>query len=112
MQPCRVGCDAAACATSCTATPPSGSDAPCCAVSFVKSTPLGDERPRDVCTTCGFVDYKNPKVVVAAVIVRGAGVLLCRRAIEPAAGKWGFPQGAFIVLAPFLRGYTCCMSSC
>lgn len=72
-------------------------DAPRCAVSFAKETPPGDERQRDVCTTCGFVDYKNPKVVVAALIVRGDAVLLCRRAIEPAAGRWGFPQGALFV---------------
>jgi hypothetical protein len=72
-------------------------DAPRCALSFAKETPPGDERQRDVCTTCGFVDYKNPKVVVAALIVRGDAVLLCRRAIEPAAGRWGFPQGALFV---------------
>lgn len=88
MQP---RCDrAVCCAADATA------DAPRCAVSFAKETPPGDERPRDVCTTCGFVDYKNPKVVVAALIVRGDAVLLCRRAIEPAAGRWGFPQGTLL----------------
>ena len=90
MQPGRVACDAAA--GTCAAGA-NDSGKPCCAVSFAKATPPGDERQRDVCTTCGFVDYKNPKVVVAAVVVRGRSVLLCKRAIEPSAGKWGFPQG-------------------
>lgn len=36
--------------------------------SFVKRVPPGgDERERDVCSTCGFVDYKNPKVVVGCL---------------------------------------------
>ena len=34
---------------------------------FGKKTPAGDERERDVCLTCGFVDYRNPKVVVGCV---------------------------------------------
>jgi ADP-ribose pyrophosphatase YjhB (NUDIX family) len=93
------------------ATPP---PPPRLAPSFALATPPGDERPRAVCTSCGFVDYKNPKVVVAALVVSSpqkaqtaiiddaararatahlGRVLLCRRAIEPSAGKWGFPQG-------------------
>ena len=66
MQPrcCRSVC----CAADATA------DAPRCAVSFAKETPPGDERQRDVCTTCGFVDYKNPKVVVAASSARRASM--------------------------------------
>ena len=99
--PGRAVCDAGA--VTCAAGL-SSADKPCCAVSFVKATPPGDERQRDVCTTCGFVDYKNPKVVVATVVVRGRSVLLCKRAIEPSAGKWGFPQGAaaasYVQLAP------------
>ena len=90
MQSGRVACSAAA--GTCAAVS-NDNGTPCCAVSFVKATPPGDERQRDVCTTCGFVDYKNPKVVVAAVVVRGSSVLLCKRAVEPSAGKWGFPQG-------------------
>lgn len=36
--------------------------------SFVKCVPPGgDERERDVCRTCGFIDYKNPKVVVGCL---------------------------------------------
>ena len=37
--------------------------------SFQRAVPPGDARERDVCTTCGFVDYRNPKVVVGSVAV-------------------------------------------
>ena len=59
---------------------------------FTKLVPEGDERERDVCESCGFVDYRNPKVVVGAVSTWEGRVLLCRRGIEPRVGKWGFPQ--------------------
>ncbi|KAL7545781.1 hypothetical protein ACHAWF_009128 [Thalassiosira exigua] len=57
--------------------------------------PEGDERERHVCgdPDCGHVSYQNPKVVVGAVCTHEDRVLLCRRAIEPCAGKWGYPQG-------------------
>jgi len=38
-------------------------------VKFEREVPAGDERERDVCVTCGFVDYRNPKVVVGSVPV-------------------------------------------
>mmetsp|Transcript_20849 Transcript_20849/g.32089 ORF Transcript_20849/g.32089 Transcript_20849/m.32089 type:complete len:305 (-) Transcript_20849:109-1023(-) len=59
--------------------------------------PEGDERERACCTdpSCGFVSYQNPKVVVGAIcyLKEEHKVLLCRRAIEPCKGKWGYPQG-------------------
>lgn len=57
--------------------------------------PEGDERERNVCTNtdCGHVHYQNPKVVVGAICTYKDRVLLCQRAIEPCAGKWGYPQG-------------------
>lgn len=70
-----------------------------CEVCGSKTTvriPEGDERERHVCTSddCGHVSYRNPKVVVGAVCTTHDGrVLLCKRAIEPCAGKWGYPQG-------------------
>lgn len=60
---------------------------------FVKTIPAGDTRERQVCSSCGFVDYANPKVVVGAVAVQDGRVLLCRRAIEPRAGFWTIPAG-------------------
>mmetsp|Transcript_34745 Transcript_34745/g.75350 ORF Transcript_34745/g.75350 Transcript_34745/m.75350 type:complete len:255 (+) Transcript_34745:89-853(+) len=57
--------------------------------------PDGDERERSVCSNpeCGHITYQNPKVVVGAVCTFKDEVLLCQRAIEPCAGKWGYPQG-------------------
>jgi len=57
--------------------------------------PDGDERERHVCTdpTCGHIAYQNPKIVVGAVCTYNDKVLLCKRAIEPCIGKWGYPQG-------------------
>jgi ADP-ribose pyrophosphatase YjhB (NUDIX family) len=57
--------------------------------------PPGDERERHVCgnSSCGHVAYQNPKVVVGAICTYADRVLLCQRAIEPCAGKWGYPQG-------------------
>ena len=57
--------------------------------------PEGDERERHVCSDpdCGHIHYLNPKVVVGAICTYKDQVLLCQRAIEPCAGKWGYPQG-------------------
>jgi ADP-ribose pyrophosphatase YjhB (NUDIX family) len=55
--------------------------------------PDGDNRERLVCDSCGFVLYRNPKVVVGAVIEHEGTVLLCRRAIDPRKGYWTIPAG-------------------
>ncbi len=61
--------------------------------SFSKLVPEGDNRPREVCDTCGYVAYDNPKIVVGSVVASGGRVLLCRRAIEPRHGFWTLPAG-------------------
>ncbi|MEM9013626.1 MAG: NUDIX hydrolase [Pseudomonadota bacterium] len=60
---------------------------------FVQQIPPGDEQTRSVCGHCGFVDYKNPKIVVGSVAVWNDTILLCRRAIEPRRGFWTIPAG-------------------
>ncbi len=60
---------------------------------FVRQIPDGDTRERLVCATCGHIDYRNPKIVVGAVVSQGGNVLLCRRAIEPRRGFWTLPAG-------------------
>jgi len=61
---------------------------------FERRVPDGDTHERDVCVTCGFIAYQNPKIVVGSVVVSDDGrVLLCRRAIEPRAGFWTLPAG-------------------
>ena len=56
-------------------------------------TPPGDTRPRQVCDSCGFVHYINPRMVVGALSVWREKILLCRRAIEPRVGFWTLPAG-------------------
>jgi len=60
---------------------------------FTNAVPAGDTRERAVCSTCGFIDYANPRVVVGAVVVDAGRILLCRRAIEPRRGFWTLPAG-------------------
>ena len=60
---------------------------------FVRSIPAGDNRERQVCSTCGYIAYENPKIVVGSVVAEHGRVLLCRRAIEPRQGFWTLPAG-------------------
>jgi 8-oxo-dGTP diphosphatase len=45
------------------------------------------------CASCGAVHYFNAKPCAGAVVVRDGRVLLGRRAIEPALGRWDLPGG-------------------
>lgn len=62
---------AASSSSSPTPTPtPCDGEPPLVTPSFEKCVPPGgDERERDVCFTCGFIDYRNPKVVVGCLPV-------------------------------------------
>ena len=60
---------------------------------FVRQIPDGDTREREVCATCGHIDYQNPKIVVGSVVSHRGRVLLCRRAIDPRRGFWTLPAG-------------------
>lgn len=62
-------------------------------MAFERKIPDGDSLEREVCLTCGFVAYENPKIVVGAVVAHEGKVLLCRRAIEPRSGFWTLPAG-------------------
>lgn len=58
-----------------------------------QQVPEGDNRPRHVCTDCGTIHYRNPKVVTGCIPVWQDQVLLCRRAIKPRYGLWTLPAG-------------------
>ncbi len=60
---------------------------------FTYAIPAGDTRERAICSTCGFIDYANPRIVAGAVVADAGKVLLCRRAIEPRSGFWTLPAG-------------------
>ncbi|MBA2634442.1 MAG: NUDIX hydrolase [Chloroflexi bacterium] len=51
-----------------------------------------DHRPRLVCPT-GHVTWRNPRIVVGTLPVRGGRVYLARRAIEPGLDRWTYPGG-------------------
>ena len=63
------------------------------APNFTMTIPEGDDRERAVCDRCGFIDYRNPKIVVGSVALWKEKILLCRRAIVPRSGYWTLPAG-------------------
>lgn len=52
-----------------------------------------NEPRRLVCQTCAFIFYQDPKVVAGTVFTLEGGIVLLRRGVEPALGKWVFPGG-------------------
>lgn len=68
-------------------------DKPALEPAFDMRIPPAEDRERAVCAHCGFIDYRNPKLVVGSVVERSGRILLCRRAIEPRKGFWTLPAG-------------------
>jgi ADP-ribose pyrophosphatase YjhB (NUDIX family) len=66
---------------------------PSCAAPLVERIPDGDHLPRAVCTACGAIHYRNPKLIAGCVPEREGRILICRRAIEPRRGFWTIPAG-------------------
>lgn len=53
---------------------------------------MGKQR-LSACPACDRIFFRNPKVVVAALIEDDGRVLLVQRDIEPGRGLWGLPGG-------------------
>ena len=53
----------------------------------------GHESGFPVCKSCGRISYLDPKLAGAAMIEIDDKLLLVRRGIQPAYGKWSFPSG-------------------
>jgi ADP-ribose pyrophosphatase YjhB (NUDIX family) len=51
------------------------------------------EPERLVCPGCAFVFYLDPKVAACTISMVDGGIVLVKRSIEPALGKWVFPGG-------------------
>jgi ADP-ribose pyrophosphatase YjhB (NUDIX family) len=51
------------------------------------------EPKRLVCQVCSFIFYQDPKVVAGTVFMLDRGIVLLKRGVEPALGKWVFPGG-------------------
>lgn len=64
-----------------------------CASPLKVAVPPGEDKARHLCTACGAVHYRNPKVVVGCIPVDAGRILLCKRAIEPQRGLWTVPAG-------------------
>lgn len=52
-----------------------------------------DSRPRQICTICGRIHYRNAKPCAGALVERDGDLLLVKRAIEPYRGCWDIPGG-------------------
>jgi ADP-ribose pyrophosphatase YjhB (NUDIX family) len=53
----------------------------------------GESRVHPVCSSCGYIYFLNPKVVAGSLPIQAGRVILFRRGIEPAYGRWTFPAG-------------------
>jgi ADP-ribose pyrophosphatase YjhB (NUDIX family) len=66
---------------------------PLCGASMESRMVLPENSLRKVCTQCGFVLFPGPKLVAGCLVIDAGRVLLLRRGIAPALGKWTFPGG-------------------
>ena len=66
---------------------------PRCAGTLTPRVVKSNEPERLVCEKCSFIFYQDPKVVAGTICTLDGGVVLLRRGIEPAMGKWVFPGG-------------------
>lgn len=66
---------------------------PSCGAPVTRRIPEGDHLPRSVCTGCGTIHYRNPKLIAGCVPEHEGRILVCRRAIEPRRGFWTIPAG-------------------
>ena len=55
--------------------------------------PSDDNLHRDVCHSCGYIDYENPKNIVGVLASINGEILLCKRNIEPRKNYWTVPAG-------------------
>lgn len=52
-----------------------------------------EDTVRPCCESCGHVVFLDPKIAAAALILTEGKLVLVRRGIEPAVGRWAFPSG-------------------
>lgn len=66
---------------------------PRCGGTLDKRQIKANEPRRLVCVNCSFIFYQDPKVVAGTLFTLDGGIVLLRRGVEPALGKWVFPGG-------------------
>lgn len=64
-----------------------------CGESVTQRIPEGDNRPRYVCDACEVIHYQNPRIIAGCLPIHQDKILLCKRSINPRAGKWTLPAG-------------------
>ncbi len=64
---------------------------PVCAARLERREKHGAIRP--VCPSCSYVHFYDPKVAAITLIEQNGQVLLARRAMNPARGRWTLPGG-------------------
>ena len=52
-----------------------------------------EERTRPYCGDCGYVVFLDPKLAVVVLVSQRDKLVMVRRDIEPAIGRWSFPSG-------------------
>ena len=66
---------------------------PKCGGDLDKKVVKTNEPRRLVCRACSFIFYQDLKVVAGTVFTLNGGIVLLKRGVEPAIGKWVFPGG-------------------
>lgn len=66
---------------------------PLCGARLERRPVPPENKLEQVCPGCDFIYYLGQKVVAGTIPADGGRVLLTRRAIHPAHGKWTFPGG-------------------
>jgi 8-oxo-dGTP diphosphatase len=66
---------------------------PRCGGDLEKQVIKATEPKRLVCQNCSFIFYQDPKVVAGTIFTLAGGIVLLKRGVEPAMGKWVFPGG-------------------
>jgi 8-oxo-dGTP diphosphatase len=64
---------------------------PNCGKPLTRKLSFGAERP--VCSSCGWIYFKDPKVAAAVLVEKDHKVLLVQRNNEPYQGFWSLPAG-------------------
>ena len=74
-------------------TPHTARFCPLCGAGVTRQPVPPEGKIEAVCGGCRFVFYLNQKVVAGTIPEQDGRILLTRRAIHPAHGKWTFPGG-------------------
>ena len=52
-----------------------------------------ESKPRLYCPDCGHIAFLDPKVAAAVLVMMEGRIVMVKRGVEPAMGRWAFPSG-------------------